>query len=1354
MNIVQKQSIIYIKNNGLIDPFLRTRAFGGYNHASISITGRPMSRTWSLLSSTSSSGSTSIQLMHNPIQMGWRLGDRISIAPTTSSSTGTSQNFFIKAFAPNNVIFLGNYSSPRVYGNTSMMTNSSTNQMYKSTSMYVSEAWTAHMSAEVMNLQRTILITGDDYENVPCQNGVSNSLGCQCDPSISKSTCTVGLHTAMMINGTLRMEYVRVEKCGQRGILGKYCIHLHQLGSCVKCSILGNAVENSQHRGIVVHETHLATVAMNVISDVRGSHIYIEDGNEMYNRISYNVAVCPWPLSINGQPTALGGCSIPGTDNSQADTDLNQSGFWAAGFVNYLIGNRAANSFNGMLWQEQGVTAGRGTSTNHECINRFSIGRIEGNTFHGHGRFGTYLLADVYPRQTDQSLAANGWVTDKSTCNAWTSDGNERGLPQVILYQTDYDNVFVGQYSAGDVQYRHHTSINNDNLIYWKETKNFYDGCSAHISQSYYQGDSASILALPSGHGTFLIENTRFTSQLWFESNHHCNVGITGALLCMPQYVFVNITWESAKGQYFYFNDNTNNGALFTLGPDDCAASQRGLNTQIFPPYFCSLAHPYWTYLLSIDNGTTCFTSTRAASVVGGDSTATQFSNRYDNGILCKRPLRRLEVYTHSLTRAHNSTLNLILELYQNNKKISQQSVPYFQIGDDISNTQKQGFSMTVIPGSTHTYVLSMETSPGSGIGGRNIPLDWTIEFSDTIFGNRFPVDSLYIKVAGRNCPTPVTSLHDRRFIWADSDSYLTMMGRGACSPYPDMPKIDCGTVPPIEPFGVCEKQCSQSCNNGFCDCGSSTCMCNPGFFGPNCEIDLCEQAQCGPHGRCSALYLGGGLPVTQGQCVCDDGYFGPHCDANPCANVTCSGNGTCQVVSGTEYVCNCHPGYNGDNCESPCTGAYPVGTCQPPCMGGVRLYNNYNLNAGDIGSVVTTTPEDCAFLCSHTNGCACITYNPSSSMCYMKNAMSATRSSFAISQGNIAGIPCIPPPSVPLIPVLPSIPPPPVSTAVMSLPYLPCSQGCQQIYNVEFHGVDASVLVKMYSASECCSACRNTARCAGYTYNSATFTCSLKQQIVNSTTYSTSSTMISGLPCGNSCSLSECSILSNTNLIGGDLISVPGSQASDCCGSCSNTPYCMGWSFYQGMCLLKQWNNLQVTPVSQMYVTSGLISCVAPVFKCDNASTSSCSIPNCGSGGAILTVKMDPSSGICCDEYECGVEPGTSSSPTGDGTTAQQGGPGSETGAAEILPTASPTTSISGTGNNSTSSDATFVTAASNEKPTKAIAAGVSVSVGVLVIVVLAIVIYKKRKSASSTHDHMAVETEIFSPRYELKSP
>jgi hypothetical protein len=98
----------------------------------------------------------------------------------------------------------------------------------------------------------------------------------------------------------------------------------------------------------------------------------------------------------------------------------------------------------------------------------------------------------------------------------------------------------------------------------------------------------------------------------------------------------------------------------------------------------------------------------------------------------------------------------LKLELWQKGKLLSSVVLNYFQVGDDPS--KKQGYSATIVPGLGMQYRLSLAD-------GGNIPADWIIEFSDPIFGNRWERDELDLVVAGRNCPYPVHSQHDRRYI-------------------------------------------------------------------------------------------------------------------------------------------------------------------------------------------------------------------------------------------------------------------------------------------------------------------------------------------------------------------------------------------------------------------------------------------------------------------------------------------------------------------------------------------------------------------------------------------------------------
>ena len=96
--------------------------------------------------------------------------------------------------------------------------------------------------------------------------------------------------------------------------------------------------------------------------------------------------ICPFPF----HDETLNGCTVPGTSNRIADTSDNQSGIFSRASTNSLQGNRVANSFNGMLFDAGGI--GRGESTGKVCEADAKFTRIEGNTFHGHGRFGTYTL--------------------------------------------------------------------------------------------------------------------------------------------------------------------------------------------------------------------------------------------------------------------------------------------------------------------------------------------------------------------------------------------------------------------------------------------------------------------------------------------------------------------------------------------------------------------------------------------------------------------------------------------------------------------------------------------------------------------------------------------------------------------------------------------------------------------------------------------------------------------------------------------------------------------------------------------------------------------------------------------------
>ena len=159
------------------------------------------------------------------------------------------------------------------------------------------------------------------------------------------------------------------------------------------------------------------------------------------------------------------GCTVPGTDNAEADTSLNQAGLWALPARNHYVGNRFANSFNGLFVQSNFDGGdGRGLANGRQCTEHQAFGRVRFNVNHGHGRFGTYFLGPNFPRRLQRSLTSNGH-TNLSTCQGFTVDGDDAGWPLRVVQNVDYDNVFVGQYDAGDLQYADHVSMRNLNLL-------------------------------------------------------------------------------------------------------------------------------------------------------------------------------------------------------------------------------------------------------------------------------------------------------------------------------------------------------------------------------------------------------------------------------------------------------------------------------------------------------------------------------------------------------------------------------------------------------------------------------------------------------------------------------------------------------------------------------------------------------------------------------------------------------------------------------------------------------------------------------------------------------------------------
>ena len=202
-------------------------------------------------------------------------------------------------------------------------------------------------------------------------------------------------------------------------------LHWHLVGDCPGCA-RDNVVEGGVNKGITIHGTHNASVDSNVVYDLRGASIYVEDGNELHNTISRNVLLCP-SLSHKAQlgalvpaaePSGLTGtghrCCLLGVDSHRDSDYEEQSAIYSLSATNDFVANRIVGHMNALYVNHQGQRYfGIGAAYGKVCILSSPFGAIEANVFHNNAGFGFYVNV-AFP--TNVATGGDGHVTSWKSC--------------------------------------------------------------------------------------------------------------------------------------------------------------------------------------------------------------------------------------------------------------------------------------------------------------------------------------------------------------------------------------------------------------------------------------------------------------------------------------------------------------------------------------------------------------------------------------------------------------------------------------------------------------------------------------------------------------------------------------------------------------------------------------------------------------------------------------------------------------------------------------------------------------------------------------------------------------------------
>ncbi len=364
-----------------------------------------------------------------------------------------------------------------------------------------------NMLFHVLNLTRNIIIQSEDVTGVPGHVAITQRASIDIRNVLFLE---LGRTTSADLNNTV-FSGDTVTHVGTNQI-GKYPLHLHHLGgrdtqsNGHQFTLIGNVIDggdNFSHTrkwGITIHGSNFGLIDNNIVFNVFGGGIVLEDGSETENLITNNL-VC-----------LIGGPGLrEDNDSSTKGLARNGAGFWMRTALNRLRNNVATNCRYGLiinaiidgldsLASPLKLPTWKGSYDNNSTV-QINGSRIGGREFDG---FEVYGAID--------GGATFWWLNSVSYYPAWTS-------PRIVLKNFKLWNILrygIYCYESAHITLdnwilRGDTSKLNNNgvqlAVHWTDD---YRAENFIIKNFDVQGWKLGVLCSPDILGHLLIENSIF----------------------------------------------------------------------------------------------------------------------------------------------------------------------------------------------------------------------------------------------------------------------------------------------------------------------------------------------------------------------------------------------------------------------------------------------------------------------------------------------------------------------------------------------------------------------------------------------------------------------------------------------------------------------------------------------------------------------------------------------------------------------------------------------------------------------------------------------------------------------------
>ena len=242
--------------------------------------GAPLTRTWLKLAETAARGAERV-VVEQPVE-GWRVGDHVVVTATRRDHKATySEERHIRAIDGSRLTL----DEPLEFEHLGA----------------------GEYRGEVANLSRNVIVES-------------------ADPAGERG------HTMYHRDSAGSISYAEFRHLGKPGVLGRYSLHFHLVGSSMRGSyVLGASVWDSGNRWLTIHGTNYLVVRDCVGYRSLGHGFFLEDGTEVFNVLDRNLAIGarhtrPLPRQV-----------LPFDGNEGA-------GFWWANSLNTFTRNVAAEN--------------------------------------------------------------------------------------------------------------------------------------------------------------------------------------------------------------------------------------------------------------------------------------------------------------------------------------------------------------------------------------------------------------------------------------------------------------------------------------------------------------------------------------------------------------------------------------------------------------------------------------------------------------------------------------------------------------------------------------------------------------------------------------------------------------------------------------------------------------------------------------------------------------------------------------------------------------------------------------------------------------------------------------------------